>query len=100
MRHCQYRALTFAGLPSAENQINRAVQFSEFRQLQREEEKRGFAEAPIWNGEIKFFRRGEAGSWRDELSREQVARIESRHGRMMERLGYELSYASDFACAG
>jgi len=36
-----------------------------------------------------FFRRGEVGGWRDELTAEQVARIEAAHAPMMRRLGYE-----------
>ena len=38
-----------------------------------------------------FFRRGQAGGWRDELTAEQVARIEDAHAPMMRRLGYELA---------
>jgi aryl sulfotransferase len=93
------RVLEFACLPATEQAVNRAVAFSDFAQLQQQEEKNGFAEAPAFKV-AKFFRRGETGSWRDELSREEVARIESRHGRMMRRLGYDLSYASNLACAG
>jgi aryl sulfotransferase len=92
-------ALAFAGLPATEEKIGRAVAFSGFAQLQQQEQKGGFAETPPWKG-ARFFRRGEAGSWRDELSREQVARIESHHGQMMRRLGYELSHESNLACAG
>ena len=92
-------ALAFAGLSASEEEIGRAVAFSEFAQLQRQELKTGFVEAPTWNA-IIFFRRGEAGSWRDELTREQVRRIESHHGQMMRRLGYELSYEANLACAG
>jgi hypothetical protein len=40
-----------------------------------------------------FFRRGEAGGWRDELSAEQVARIEAAHAPMMRRLGHALAGA-------
>jgi hypothetical protein len=38
-----------------------------------------------------FFRRGEVGSWRDELTAEQVRRIEGEHAAMMLRLGYALT---------
>ena len=46
-----------------------------------------------------FFRRGEAGGWRDELNAEQVARIEAAHAPMMRRLGYELADAMPLARA-
>ena len=92
-------ALDFAGLPATEEEIDRAVAFSDFEQLRQQEQKNGFTEAPPRQG-AKFFRRGKAGSWRNELAREQVARIESHHGQMMRRLGYELSYGSSLASAG
>jgi aryl sulfotransferase len=92
------RALAFAGVQVTQEQIDRAVASSEFRQLQRHEQKNGFAEA--FREGTKFFRRGNAGGWRDELTREQIVRIESHHGRMMRSLGYELSYESSLACTG
>ena len=48
-------------------------------------------ELPVRFAGGKFFRRGAMGAWRDELSEEQVARIEAAHAAMMRRLGYELS---------
>ena len=94
------RVMEFSSLPTTKKAIDRAVEFSDFAQLQQQERKNGFVEAPVRNWTKEFFRRGKAGSWHDELSCERVARIESRHGRMMQRLGYELSYASNFAYAG
>jgi hypothetical protein len=73
------------------------VEFSDFTLLQQQEQQRGFIEAQLW---ARFFRRGETGGWRDELTFEQVASIESRHRRIMLRLGYELSDAQEFAHAG
>jgi aryl sulfotransferase len=90
--------LEFAGLRVIEKQINQAIVFSEFAHLQEQEEKSGFVEAPRRG--TKFFRRGKVGGWRDELTPEQVALIESRHGKMMRRLGYELSHEANLACAG
>jgi aryl sulfotransferase len=92
------RALAFAGLHATEEKIDQAVGSCEFAQLREQEVQKGFLEAPR-PGE-KFFRRGEAGGWRDELSEEQILRIESDHGRMMRRLGYELSTISAAAHAG
>lgn len=94
------RVMEFSRFPTTQNSIDRAVAFSDFTQLQQQERKNGFVEAPVWNWSKEFFRRGEAGAWHDELSCERVAHIESRHGRMMRRLGYEVSYASNFAQAG
>jgi sulfotransferase family protein len=91
-------ALDFAGLPVGNEQIDRAVARCDFGLLRDQEERTGFRE--VLRPGIKFFRRGEAGAWRDELSRQQIQRIETRHRRMMLRLGYELSYASDLARTG
>jgi aryl sulfotransferase len=87
-----HAALRFAGFPVTRKEIARAVSLADFDALQAQEREIGFAE---WqdrrdNGNL-FFRRGEAGAWRDELTAEQVARIESAHGMTMDRLGYKMS---------
>ena len=87
------RALAFAGRAVTEAEIARAVKFAAFGELQAQERDRGFREAPRQQAGGNFFRRGEAGAWRDELTAEQVARIECDHAETMQRLGYELSAA-------
>jgi hypothetical protein len=57
-----------------------------FDRLRAAEDQDGFVERQP--GMDRFFRRGIAGGWRDSLSPEQIARIESDHGTMMRRLGY------------
>jgi aryl sulfotransferase len=86
------RALDFAGRAASEDEIRRAVAYADFGELRRQEAEKGFREAPPRAGG-QFFRRGEAGAWRDELSVEQVARIEAAHAPMMQQLGYELASA-------
>jgi hypothetical protein len=88
------RALEFAGHPASDDPdtIRRAVDFADFAELRRQELDKGFSETPR-RPDVIFFRRGEAGAWRDELSAEQVARIETAHAPMMRRLGYELAGA-------
>lgn len=85
-------ALEFARSAATEDDIQRAVSLSDFSRLRSQEEEKGFRELP-WPhlGGRRFFRRGAAGGWRDELNAEQVARIESAHGPMMRRLGYDLT---------
>ncbi|MDR3527386.1 MAG: sulfotransferase domain-containing protein [Rhizomicrobium sp.] len=85
------RALDFAGLRATDAEIARAVTLADFAQLKTQEQQRGFREAPRSHAGSNFFRRGEAGAWRDELTAEQVARIEAEHAPMMRRMGYELS---------
>jgi aryl sulfotransferase len=93
-------ALDFAGRPASDEDIRRAVGFADIAELQRQEQQKGFREAPQQRPGGRFFRRGKAGGWRDELSTDQVARIETAHEAMMRQLGYELSPAAKLACAG
>ena len=91
------RVLDFAGRAAGEDEIARAVAFANFAQLRQQEQEKGFREAPRPHAGGSFFRRGEAGAWREELNAEQVARIEAAHAPMMRRLGYELSNAPALA---
>jgi hypothetical protein len=84
------RALAFARRPVTDEEITRAIACADFAELRRQEQDKGFGETPRRAGG-PFFRRGEVGCWRDELTPEQVARIEATHGPMMRQLGYELS---------
>ena len=92
-------ALAFAGRPVTDEEISRAVAYADFAELRRQEQEKGFRETPRRPGGL-FFRRGEVGAWRDELTAEQVARIEAAHGLMMRRLGYELTGGLPLARAG
>ena len=83
---------------ATDEDIARAVAYADFDELRRQEEDKGFSETPRPPGGL-FFRRGETGAWRDELSTEQVARIEAAHGPMMRRLGYEPAGAMPLARA-
>jgi aryl sulfotransferase len=92
-------ALEFAGRPASEEEMRCAVRCADFAELRRQEAESGFRDAPRRPGG-SFFRRGETGAWRDELTAEQVSRIEAAHAPMMRRLGYELAGASALARAG
>ncbi len=94
------QVLAFAGRSATVEEINRAVKFADFAQLQEQERTKGFREAPRPHAGKKFFRRGEAGAWREELTAEQAARIEAEHAPMMRRLGYELAGAAPLARTG
>jgi hypothetical protein len=93
------RAMAFAGRPATDKEIRRAVAFADFAELRRQEQERGFGEAARLRAGGGFFRRGEAGAWRDELTTEQVARIEAAHAPMMRRLGYQPSLVPSLASA-
>jgi len=86
-----HEALAFAGLDATREEAEQAARFADFGELKRQETERGFREAPVARAGGNFFRRGISGAWRDELTPEQVARIEQDHAAMMARLGYDLS---------
>lgn len=77
----------FCGLPLDGARIAKAVAFSDFRELRRQEQTSGFRErSAVAPG--PFFRRGLAGSWRDELPADLARRLIDCHGVTMRRFGY------------
>jgi len=84
-------ALRFAGTEPDQTRLDRAIAFASIDELQRQEAESGFREAA--RKAQSFFRRGIAGGWRDDLTLDQIARIERDHGAMMDRLGYSRSAA-------
>lgn len=81
------QVVRFCGLPFDEARVRKAVAFSGFSELQRQEKEKGFRERPV-AAPGPFFRRGKAGSWRDELPPELANRLIEAHGTMMKRFGY------------
>ena len=80
------RAAAFLELSTESPRVERAIQFSSYEELSRQEDEGGFSERP--DHTQKFFRRGEAGGWRDTLTPEQVKQIIADHGAVMRRFGY------------
>lgn len=80
------RAVKFLGIPANATQIARAIRFSSFERLQKQESEQGFIERPEQSD--AFFRGGKSGAWRDVLTPEQVSRIVSAHREQMVRFGY------------
>lgn len=77
----------FCGLEWDGERIRRAVAFSDFEELQRQERATDFVERSP-NSSAMFFRRGQVGSWREELPEELVRRIIETQGATMRRFGY------------
>jgi hypothetical protein len=80
------KAVAFAGLSNTEQEIAKAIEFSSFDQLKRQEDKQGFREKNP--ASISFFRKGKIGSWREILNQEQVDRIVNAQRDVMQRFGY------------
>ena len=76
----------------AADQVSSAIRVSAFEKLQEVEERVGFRERP--HETTSFFRSGEAGNWRSELTDSHVAAVASKNEQMMRRFGY---WSDDFA---
>jgi hypothetical protein len=63
-----------------------AIDAVKFENVQKQEQEGGYVERG--KPDIPFFRRGQVGSWREELPPEVAAKIEEDHGQIMEGLGY------------
>ena len=81
------KVVTFCGLPYDAERVRKAVAFSDFKELQRQEKEAGFRERPI-SASGQFFRSGQSGSWRGELPPAIVSQIIAAQGGMMRRFGY------------
>ncbi len=77
----------FCGLPLDGSRLRKAVEFSDFSELQRQEQRHGFRERPL-RSSATFFRKGQIGSWREELPAQLADRIIQAHGDAMRRFGY------------
>ncbi len=80
------RAVNFLGLVASDEDIRKAIRFSDIKEMQKQESQSGFSEKPTKAD--SFFRKGEIGSWRSELAPELVNSICKDHREMMIRFGY------------
>lgn len=67
-------------------QLETAIELSSFEKLKEQEEAEGFREKP--EHAERFFRKGTAGQWREDLTAAQVRRIISDQRTQMDRFGY------------
>lgn len=80
------RAADFIGLHYSPAEIVAALDRASFARLQQQEMEKGFSEKNARSG--IFFRKGEAGDWKNVLSAAQVERVTQAHREVMERFGY------------
>lgn len=74
------------GIPIDEERLQRAIRFSSFDELSKQEEKTGFAERSLKTE--RFFAKGKTGQWRTDLPEELISKIRRDHKRVMKRHGY------------
>lgn len=80
------RVVQHIGLPFDKERLSRAIGFSNFDEMRRQENQNGFIEKS--KNQERFFRSGTVGQWRSALSAEQINRIRSEHNKVMDKYGY------------
>jgi hypothetical protein len=80
------RICRFLDLRADTERVTKAVRFTDFDELQRQEQIQGFEEKPLPTN--RFFRTGRAEQWREALSAEQVAAVTQANREEMARFGY------------
>ena len=82
-----FRALArFLGLDPPRERLKKAIRFSSFNVLRRQEEAQGFGERSPFSE--RFFAVGRTGQWRKGLSPEQIGGVVDANREQMERFGY------------
>jgi hypothetical protein len=76
----------FFGLNASRPRLLKAIEQSSFRNLQEQEQQKGFEERP--DKSERFFREGRAGQWRDKLTPAQIEAVVKAHRQQMSRFGY------------
>jgi hypothetical protein len=83
---------TFAGVAKFVGELRdsmsilKAIHFSSFDELKKQEQEHGFSEKALQAA--SFFRKGKVGDWREQLTSSQVEQIVSAHAEAMGRFGY------------
>jgi aryl sulfotransferase len=83
------RIAEFAGLELSPGRVEAAAEVASFEPLRALESIHGFRGTP--GSGAPFFRRGQAGAWKDELAPELAQRVEADHGPVMVRVGYAIT---------
>jgi len=68
--------------------IVQAIRNNDFQRMRVKEERTPQLGNPT-DDEKRFVRKGSVGGWKDQLTAEQLERIEEKTGKMLARLGYE-----------
>ena len=76
----------FLGLNPSTERLAKAIEFSSFKTVKKQEEEKGFNEQSFKTD--RFFRVGKAGQWKDVLSDKQVDTIVKCHYDTMKKYGY------------
>ncbi|SEK30239.1 Sulfotransferase domain-containing protein [Roseovarius azorensis] len=80
------RVLDLVGVPLDSERLDRAIRFSSFDELSKQEETQGFIERPEQSE--KFFRKGQKDQWKTDLDPVLADMIRDKMGETMKRYGY------------
>ena len=74
------------GVPLVEERLERAIRFSSFDEVSKQEEKDGFVEAS--DRSDRFFVKGQSGQWQTDLAPDLIKRVKKDHRKVMKKWGY------------
>ncbi|MCY3983525.1 MAG: sulfotransferase domain-containing protein [Roseovarius sp.] len=80
------KLLKFIGLEPDAERVERAIKFSSFKELRRQEDDAGFVEKPT--DSAKFFAKGNSGQWKKDLDPVLAKKIRADHRRIMKKYNY------------
>ncbi|MEM7597098.1 MAG: sulfotransferase domain-containing protein [Pseudomonadota bacterium] len=78
--------LKHIGIPVDEKRLDKAIGFSSFKELSKQESEDGFAEASVKSD--AFFSKGTSGQWVDELDADLALETRKKHEAVMKKFGY------------
>ncbi len=81
------RICALAGLKRAPSQVERAVRMASFPAMQARERRLGWSN-PLWPKDKPFVRRGQVGSYQDEMPAEVQAAFLDEAGALLRQTGY------------
>jgi hypothetical protein len=82
--------LALAGVARTDAQIAAAVEASRFDRMRAAEDKGG-VHGKAGGPAERFVRKGQIGSWRDEMTPSDLRILEDRYGEVMRQVGYEMA---------
>ncbi|MEQ9673248.1 MAG: sulfotransferase domain-containing protein [Roseovarius indicus] len=80
------KVLSHIGIPNDPARLDKAIRFSSFDELSKQEQDGGFVESSPMNE--RLFSMGKSGQWQSELSPEIVEQVKSDHHKYMKKYGY------------
>lgn len=80
------KVLQLVGVPVDKERLQRAIRFSSFDELSKQEEEQGFIERPEQSE--KFFGKGQKDQWKTDLDPALAEMIRAKMGETMKRYGY------------